>query len=320
MGFNYDSEEYKQPLQYVLNQFLYGENVALRLAGKWVAKAPEAWQREYLALDQTPEEARHVKVFSRRIREIGGEPLAVCNGDKSLVNAGLVDLCDVLLASEEWVDAIATMQISLEGLAMATFNTFLDAKEFDPKTQDLLPLVMEEEYRHTLFGDRALKQFVENNPERRGEIIPKVMAVFQSMMLAGRERWRAGTYEEIIEEQTKLPRSFEQVGCSFEDMIARYVADLTCRLERAGFTFAEIQKTGFQDSLVGPANDPEFVEEMDKDPELKDKMLAVQEAMQASMSPDKLMAKIPKFYQECKKEFDPTLPPTREAAGAGPCH
>src|SRR3990172_2177107 len=142
MGFNYETEEYKAPLRYVLNQFLHGENIALRLAGKWVHQAPEAWQREYLALDQVPEEARHVKVFSRRIREIGGEPLKVCNGDRSLVSPPLVDLCDALLDSEEWLDAIATMQISLEGLAMATFHTFMDTKEFDPKTRDLLPLIM----------------------------------------------------------------------------------------------------------------------------------------------------------------------------------
>ena len=320
MGFNYDSDEYKQPLQYVLNQFLHGENIALRLAGKWVHKAPEAWQREYLALDQVPEEARHVKVFSRRIREIGGEPLAVCNGDKSLVSPALVDLCDVLLESGDWLDAITTMQIALEGLAMATFHTFMDTEDFDPKTREMLPLIMEEEYRHTLFGDKALKQWLEENPDRRDEVIPHIIKIFSAMTSNSRERWLEESVEENIESMMRLPRSFEAVGVNFTDVMGRFIADIACRLERAGYDWQEIDLPNLGKKIAGGSIDEEFEAKVAASPELQEKRERIHEGMQGMLSEDELVKKIPQFFMQNKKEFDPNLPATREAAGAGPCH
>ena len=138
-----------------LSQFLHGEQGALIVASQLVGGVP--WMdAKYYAGTQTMDEARHVEVFSRYLREKLEWEWPI--------NESLKELLDATIQDARWDFKYLGMQIIIEGLAMAAFgNLFQIAQE--PLLKELLRYVMKDESRHVAFGVLSLADYYKDMPE-----------------------------------------------------------------------------------------------------------------------------------------------------------
>tara|TARA_B110000014_G_scaffold264187_2_gene263961 strand:- start:9201 stop:10280 length:1080 start_codon:yes stop_codon:yes gene_type:complete len=132
------------------SQFLHGEQGALLVASQLVSCAP-TYQAKLYAASQTFDEARHVEVFNRYITQRSKIMYPVGLGLKSLL--------DKILKDERWDLKLIGMQIIIEGLALAAFNTARQVTP-DPVLQDILYFVIRDEARHVTFGVNYLEEFI----------------------------------------------------------------------------------------------------------------------------------------------------------------
>ncbi len=142
-------------LAWSLSQFMHGEQGALITASQLVGAVP--WMdAKYYASTQTMDEARHVEVFSRYLREKLEWEWPI--------NANLKKLLDMILLEARWDFKYLGMQILVEGLAMAAFaNMYQMANE--PLVKELIHYVMRDESRHVAFGVLSLRDYYTDMPE-----------------------------------------------------------------------------------------------------------------------------------------------------------
>ena len=84
------------------------------------------------------------------------------------VGSGLKSLLDKILTDERWDLKLIGMQIIIEGLALAAFNT-AKAVTPDPVLRDILHLIIRDEARHVTFGVNYLEDFIENLTDEERE-------------------------------------------------------------------------------------------------------------------------------------------------------
>jgi hypothetical protein len=138
-----------------LSQFMHGEQGALIVASQLTGAVP--WMdAKYYAATQTMDEARHVEVFSRYLREKLEWEWPI--------NQNLKKLLDTVILDSRWDFKYLGMQILVEGLAMAAFaNMYQLAVE--PLVKDLVHYVMKDESRHVAFGVISLKGYYDDMPD-----------------------------------------------------------------------------------------------------------------------------------------------------------
>lgn len=142
--------ELRRHLQaHTLSQFLHGEQGALIATSKIVMTVPDADSKFYAAT-QVMDEARHVEAFSRLLHEKVGLAYPITNGLKTLLEQGLSD--------SRWDMTYLTMQILIEGLALAAFQRNRDVSG-DPLVKGVHAYVMQDEARHVAFGRLALRDY-----------------------------------------------------------------------------------------------------------------------------------------------------------------
>jgi hypothetical protein len=130
-----------------LSQFLHGEQGALIVASQLVGAVP--WiDGKYYAGTQTMDEARHVEVFSRYLREKLEWEWPI--------NDSLKELLDATIKDRRWDFKYLGMQIIIEGLAMAAFGNLYQLAQ-EPLLKELIKYVMKDESRHVAFGVVSLK-------------------------------------------------------------------------------------------------------------------------------------------------------------------
>jgi len=133
-----------------LSQFLHGEQGALLVASQLVSCAPTHDAKLYAA-SQTFDEARHVEVFHRYLMER-------CRMIYP-INPSLKFLLDKVLTDPRWDLKFIGMQILIEGLALAAFQTIHQTTR-DPLLKDIVGLVMRDEGRHVAFGVNYLEDWI----------------------------------------------------------------------------------------------------------------------------------------------------------------
>src|SRR3989454_6276870 len=117
-----------------LSQFLHGEQGALIVASQLVGAVP--WiDAKYYAGTQTMDEARHVEVFSRYLREKLEWQWPV--------NENLKELLDATITDGRWDFKYLGMQIIIEGLAMAAFGNMFQITQ-EPLLKELVRYRSEE--------------------------------------------------------------------------------------------------------------------------------------------------------------------------------
>jgi hypothetical protein len=137
-----------------LSQFLHGEQGALIVASQLVGGVP--WiDAKYYAGTQTMDEARHVEVFSRYLREKLEWEWPI--------NESLKELLDATIQDSRWDFKYLGMQILIEGLAMAAFGNLFQVCQ-EPLLKELLKYVMRDESRHVAFGVLSLRDYYKEMP------------------------------------------------------------------------------------------------------------------------------------------------------------
>ena len=136
---------------WLLSQFLHGEQGALICTAKIVETVPWYDAKMY-ASTQVMDEARHVEVFARYLKE-------KCGGEYQ-VNVHLRTLLDDIVQDSRWDMTYLGMQIMVEGLALAAFGA-MHQTTGEPLLKQLLRYVMSDEARHVAFGVLSLKEAYE---------------------------------------------------------------------------------------------------------------------------------------------------------------
>ena len=178
-----------------LSQFLHGEQGALLVASQLVSCAP-TYQAKLYAASQTFDEARHVEVFARYIKEI--------HGIEYPINKSLKALIDKILSDERWDLKFIGMQIIIEGLARAAFQTTKETSNC-PLLRQLVHYVIRDEARHVTFGVNYLQEFLETLSEE--EIEDRAMFAYEACVVMRARiintelpaRWFGMSEEEILE-------------------------------------------------------------------------------------------------------------------------
>src|SRR5229473_6322123 len=130
-----------------ISQFMYGEQGALIATAKIVQTVPDLDSKFYAAT-QVMDEARHVEAYSRLLHEKFELAYPITHGLSTLLEQGLSD--------NRWDMTYLTMQILIEGLALAAFQRLRDYAQ-NPLAAAVNAYVMQDEARHVAFGRLALR-------------------------------------------------------------------------------------------------------------------------------------------------------------------
>lgn len=150
---------------WMVSQFLHGEQAAMVVAGRLVGSVADL-DSKLFAASQAADEARHVEVFSRYLREKVPSSYPV--------SLPLRLMLDDILAESRWDVTALGMQIMVEALAMAAFR--LAASTFhDDLIKDLTRRVGRDEARHVSFGvvslDDLYRQLTSAERAEREELV-----------------------------------------------------------------------------------------------------------------------------------------------------
>jgi len=161
-----------------LSQFLHGEQGALMVASQLVSCAP-TYDAKLYAASQTFDEARHVEVFNRYLRQR-------CHMIYP-INPNLKALLDKVLSDPRWDLKFIGMQILIEGLALAAFQSMAMTAR-DPLIRQIVELVMRDEGRHVAFGVNYLEDWIkalsEQEKEERAQFAYEACIVMRERLIA----------------------------------------------------------------------------------------------------------------------------------------
>jgi hypothetical protein len=148
-------------MSWTLSQFLHGEQGALLATAQIVTTVPNI-DAKFYASTQVMDEARHVEVYERYLREKVQLTYPI--------NEHLRKLLDQILCFSDWDMKYLGMQILVEGLALAAFK-FLHTFSNEPLVKELVHNVMRDEARHVAFGVLSLRAHyaTEINEQQRRE-------------------------------------------------------------------------------------------------------------------------------------------------------
>src|SRR5499427_2767364 len=132
-----------------ISQFMHGEQGALIATSKIVQTVPDL-DAKFYAATQVMDEARHVEAYARLLHEKMKLAYPITPGLKSLLESGLSD--------QRWDMTYLTMQILIEGLALAAFQRLRDFAG-NPLAAAVNAYVMQDEARHVAFGRLALRDY-----------------------------------------------------------------------------------------------------------------------------------------------------------------
>ncbi len=139
-----------------LSNIVHGEQGAMLVASQLTTCAP-TYNAKLYAASQTFDEARHVEVYHKYLRERIGWVYPIIPGLKLLL--------DKILTDPRWDLKFIGMQIIIEGLALAAFER-QRASVMDPLLKDIFYLVIRDEARHVTFGVNYLEEFVSTLSEK----------------------------------------------------------------------------------------------------------------------------------------------------------
>jgi hypothetical protein len=134
---------------WLFSQFLHGEQGAMTVAARIVESVPDMDSKFYAAT-QTMDEARHVELYSRFLRDKVGLYYPM--------NSDLGKLLAESLNDSRWDLPYLGMQVLIEGLALAAFGVHRDMAQ-NELVKQLLAYVMQDEARHVAFGRLALRDY-----------------------------------------------------------------------------------------------------------------------------------------------------------------
>ena len=178
----------------LLSNFIHGEQGALTAAAQLVSAVPDVDGKLYAA-SQTFDEARHVEVFSRYVREKMPEQFPCTQN--------LFNLIQAITVESRWDFKFLGMQLIVEGLAVAAFLN-LRARCGEPLLRELIRLVVRDEARHVAFGAISLDGYYTDMSEaerrERQEFVYEACVLMQGRLVSGDAYERMGVHPEQVKE------------------------------------------------------------------------------------------------------------------------
>jgi hypothetical protein len=163
---------------WMFSQFLHGEQGALVCTAKIIQTVPDL-DAKYYASTQVMDEARHVEIYSRYLRE----KLDLAYP----VNPQLATLLGQVVRDARWDFTYLGMQILIEGLALGAFGIIRDHAT-EPTAREINAYVMQDEARHVAFGRMALRdyypQLTESERREREEFTVEACYLMRDRFLA----------------------------------------------------------------------------------------------------------------------------------------
>ncbi|MCC6215889.1 MAG: long-chain fatty aldehyde decarbonylase [Polyangiaceae bacterium] len=154
-------------------QLVAGERCALAASSGLVNAAPDDASKLFLAT-QTLDEARHVEIFTQRLRDLG-----VAEGDldqviRDRVEPSLVKFAEALLEKvdkKDFVAGVVGQNLILEGMAFTVFE-LMHAMHADanPKFAQTLSGTIADERRHVGFGENRIASLIREHGDRKAEV------------------------------------------------------------------------------------------------------------------------------------------------------
>lgn len=132
-----------------LSQFLHGEQGALIAAARLVQQV-ETLDAKLYASTQVVDEARHIEIFSRLLHEKFQLMYPITHPLKMLIAS--------VINKKEWDFIYLGVQVVIEGMALAGFQTIRDKAE-NPLAGQVNAYIMQDEARHVAFGRLALREY-----------------------------------------------------------------------------------------------------------------------------------------------------------------
>ena len=226
--------EVEAAIRQVMTYMVENENAALLVPARFLGQVHPHYRELQAALAiQVADEARHIEVFTRRIRLGGGEPaLSTAGGQASLKS---------LLDEPDFSVAGFLLSVLGEG-TFVNLLQFLAAHAPDALTRQIAKLAARDEARHVALGMSHLLYRLQQEPAMRGRLAQAVEARHDS--LAG----TAGLNEEVFDALVligagTLTPAAVAAGVAKVQHLMREMADgRFTRLLRLGFDRAEAER------------------------------------------------------------------------------
>ncbi len=166
-----------ETLAWNASQFLHGEQGALLVSSQLVSCAP-THQAKLYASSQAFDEGRHVEVFHKYINKRVGYMYPI--------NPYLKILLDKMLSDSRWDLKFIGMQLIVEGLALAAFESMIQSTN-DPLLREICKLTKRDEARHVTFGVNFLEEYIpllsEEEVEERAEFALEACKVMRERLI-----------------------------------------------------------------------------------------------------------------------------------------
>ena len=221
------ADEVEDAVVQVMTYMIENENAALVVPARFLGQLhPHFREVQAVLAIQVADEARHIDVFTRRLRLRGREPaLSTAGGQASLKT--LLDEADFSIAG-------FLLSVLGEGTFVSLLN-FLQEHAPDPVTRQIARLAARDEARHVAFGMAHLLRRLELEPEFRSRLANAVEA--RNDALSG----TSGLNEEVFDAlillaageftPAAIARGYARVQTLMTDMAEGRLA----RLRRLGF-------------------------------------------------------------------------------------
>ena len=149
----------REILQWIFNQFLYGEVTGIQV-GQWLYDAPDLESARFLA-KQAVEELQHIGNFLRILNMLGlqaTEPHPVVRFLATGMMAG------------SWAEHVAMEMATGEGFVLMAFYAVLDTLEH-PESVEILRRAVRQEEGHVEFGEQQTIRMLAREPRLSRELL-----------------------------------------------------------------------------------------------------------------------------------------------------
>jgi bacterioferritin (cytochrome b1) len=150
----------KDLIEWMLNQFLYGEMTGIQV-GHWLYEhAPDYDAAKFLAR-QSLEEMQHVDNFLRIMAMLGCRPRPAHPAVRFLATG---------MMGGSWAEHVALEMASGEGFVLMAFYAVIDTLDHKPSV-DILRRAVKQEERHVEFGEQQTMKLIERRPWLRRRLL-----------------------------------------------------------------------------------------------------------------------------------------------------
>ncbi|MDM5177441.1 ferritin-like domain-containing protein [Massilia sp. DJPM01] len=218
----------------VLTYMIENEVAALVVPARFLGQVhPHFREVQAVLAIQVADEARHIEVFTRRVRLKGREPgLSTAGGQSSL---------KTLLDEQDFSVAEFLLSVLGEGTFVSLLH-FLHACAPDPVTRQIARLAARDEARHVAFGMTHLAARLEREPAFRTRLANAVQSRNDALAAS------SGLNEEVFDALILLaageltPAAIAAGYLRVQQLMVDMAEGRQSRLERLGFSKAEAQQ------------------------------------------------------------------------------